>query len=82
MIKTIIVRAEEALPSIESYKSVYQEKYYKWIDEAFDNGCLIEVLRMDFYNKAFDNNQYCDIEFRTRTDEIHLEVLERLTIGL
>ena len=82
MIKTIVVRAEEAETSIDSYKSVYQEKYYKWIDEEFDKGWLIEILRLNFYNKDYDMNQYCDIEYRAKADKVHLEMLERLTIGL
>ena len=82
MIKTIVVRQEEAEANIESYKSIYRKKSYKWIDEEFDKGWLIEILRMGFYNKDYDMNQYCDIEYRAVADKIHLEMLERLTIGL
>lgn len=82
MIKTIVSRTEEALNSIESYKSVFQEKYYKWIEEEFDKGWIIEVLRIEFYNKELDSTQYCDILYRANCDKTHLEMLERLTVGL
>lgn len=82
MIKTIVIRREEIDSSIETIRNIYKEKYFKWIDEEFDKGWLIETLRFDFYSKDYDISVYCDIEYRAKADEIHLEMLERLTIGL
>jgi hypothetical protein len=82
MIKTIIITSEEAASSNDGYKSIFQEKSYKWIEEEFDKGWLIEMLSISFYNKELDRHQYCDILYRAWRDNIHLELLERLKIGL
>lgn len=80
-IKTIIVRYEEA-KDLVSIKDIFREKLYTWIDEEYDKGWFIETLKFNFYNKDEDTNQYCDVIYRAKQDPIHLELLERLKIGL
>ena len=82
MIHTIIIKNVESLLSRQGYKDKFQEKYYKWIEEEFDNGWVIEILRIDYRDQQEDLNCYWDIEYRAKQDPIHLELLERLKIGL
>ena len=76
MIHTIFTRQPE-----EDY-GVFQDKLNQWIDNEYDRGWIIEILRFDFYYKDIDTNHYCDIKYRCKQDPEHLKVEERLKVGL
>jgi len=81
LIKTVIVAFAEA-QTLVSIRDIFRDKLYNWIDNEYDKGQFIEILKFDFYNKDANMNQYCNIIYKTKTDPMHLELLERLKIGL
>jgi len=81
LIKTILLQAEDVWNFYDA-KTAFNDKYYRWIDEKYDRGYIIETLKIDCYTKDYDTNIYWDILYRAKLDPIHVEVTERLEIGL
>lgn len=81
MNKTIVIKIEENYTA-KSIENIFKEKVDIWLDEEYSNGWIIKILKFDFYIKGNNTNHYYNIIYKAKQDPLHLELLERIKIGV